>query len=403
MKWLIGRQPILNPQERVSGYELLFRTPLAQQAKIDDPSYATASVILGVLSGFGVQQILGGHRGFINVDREFLFSDAIELMPREQTVLEILETVEPSDAVVERCRHLASAGFHLALDDHQFDPAFERLYRLVEIVKVDLILSPVDKLAEAIAQLRPYPIKLLAEKVETREQFRRCLDLGFHYFQGYYFARPAVLERRRVIESSGTLLKILRLLAQDADIRELELAFREGPDLTYRLLVLVNSVAFGFRERIASVRHAISILGRQQMRRWLQLALFASADQRGLDNPLLDAAAVRATFMERLACSLPDHRQGGDRPEQAFMVGVLSLLDALYDVSMAELVRVLNLSEEVSAALLERGGVLGSLLAIVERMERLETEEAWALLKGLGITQEQVSEAQWRAFAWRST
>jgi EAL and modified HD-GYP domain-containing signal transduction protein len=356
----------------------------------------------GVLSGFGVQQILGGHRGFINVDREFLFSDAIELVPRERTVLEILETVEPSDAVVERCRRLASAGFKLALDDHQFDPAFERLYRLVEIVKVDLTLPRTGSLAEAVARFRPYPVTLLAEKVETREQLRECLDVGFTYFQGYYFERPAVLERRRVIDSAALLLKLLRLLSRDADIREIELAFREGPDLTYKLLILVNSVALGSRERIATVRHAITMLGRQQMKRWLQLSLFASDDRGATDNPLLDVAAVRATFMERLARGLPAQARAGDRPEQAFMAGVLSLLDAIYDVSMDELVRVLNLSEEVSAALVERGGVLGRLLAFVERMERLQFDEAWAGLEGLGITQQQALEAQWHAFAWRS-
>lgn len=400
--WLIGRQPILDRDERITAYELLFRSPGADRANVVDPVAATATVILGALSGFGVAQVLGEHQGFVNVDEKLLFDDALELLPRESIVLELLESIRPTDAVVQRCVQLRARQWKLALDDHQHSPEFEPLYPLVDVVKIDLTLSPVESLGPALEQLRRHPLRLLAEKVETRQQFRRCHALGFHLFQGYFFARPDIMTRRRIDEGGSTLLNLLRLLMEDADIREIEDAFRGSAGLTYNLLTLVNSVAIGSRERIGSVRQAIAMLGRQQMRRWIQLALFGGAGSRGLDDPLLDAAAVRATFMDQLARQHPTLGTSRDAPDEAFMVGILSLLDALYEVAMEDLVRSLHLSERVSAALLRREGPFGDLLRFVERMERLEVGEALDQVRSLQMTREQVLEAQWKAFAWRS-
>jgi len=254
-----------------------------------------------------------------------------------------------------------------------------------------------------VERLRPYPLALLAEKVETSQQFRECLDLGFQHFQGYHFARPSVLERRRLDEGGATLIKLLRILGEDADVREIELAFRESPGLTFKLLVLVNSVAFGTRERIASVRQAITMLGRAQMRRWLQLALFASDALRGLDDPLVDMAAVRATFMEHLAPLHPALAGTMDAGEQAFMAGILSLLDRIFDVSMPELVTRLNLSDTVARGLAAREGPLGELLGVAELLEGLEVEKAGSKLAAFGIAREEAFSALRHAYAWRTS
>lgn len=401
--WLIGRQPILDRAGSVFGYELLFRSARDRGADHSDPSFATASVILGALSGIGLGEVLGGHRGFINVGRDLLFSDSLEILPRDQVVLELLETIEPTHAVIQRCKLLKAAGFALALDDHLHDVAFEPLYRIVDHVKVDLLLGKKGAVEETVERLRPYPLALLAEKVETSQQFKECLDLGFQYFQGYHFARPAVLERRRIDEGGATLLRLLQLLGDDADVREIELAFRESPGLTYKLLILVNSVSFGSRERLRSVRQAITMLGRAQMRRWLQLSLFAQDERRGLDDPLVDMAAVRATFMEHLAPLHPELAQASDAGEQAFMTGILSLLDRIFDVKMPELVARLNLSENASAALAAREGPLGQLLGVAEKLEELAVEDAGTLLAAAGIAREEAFSALRHAYAWKSS
>ncbi|HVO21304.1 MAG TPA: EAL domain-containing protein [Anaeromyxobacter sp.] len=400
--WLIGRQPIVDRAGSLWGYELLFRAARTGPSGVSDPSFATANVILGILSGFGMEELLGGHRGFVNVARDLLFSDSLEILPRQRMVLEVLEDVEPSHAVLQRCKLLRAAGFSLALDDHLYDPEYEQLYRVVDHVKIDLVAATPEEVERSVERLRAFPVSLLAEKVETPEQFRRCLDLGFEHFQGYHFARPAVLERRRIGEAGATLLKLLQLLGQDADIRDLELTFRESPGLTYKLLVLVNSVAFGTRQKIGSVRQAIAMLGRSQMRRWLQLALFASDDRRGLDDPLVDMAAVRATFMEHLAPLHPGLAGTSEAGEQAFMIGILSLLDRIYALSMAELVASLRLTDAAAQALERHAGPLGQLLGVAEELENLEVEAAGSRLLAAGISPEQAFAALRNAYAWKS-
>ncbi len=200
-------------------YELLFRSIGSREAALfTDESQASASVIIDMLSEFGLEQVIGRNKGFINVELDLLMSEAIEILPRERVVLELLESIPLTDDLVKRCRELKEKGYTLALDDHQFDPAYEELYGIVEIIKVDLIQSPADQLAGMIELFRPYPVKLLAEKVETRDEYLQCHKLGFDYFQGYYFARPAVIEKKRIDEAASTLLKLIRLLSEDADI-----------------------------------------------------------------------------------------------------------------------------------------------------------------------------------------
>ena len=401
--WLIGRQPILDRNERITAYELLFRSPGEDRANFVDPVAATANVILGTLSGFGIEQILGEHQGFVNVDVNLLFDDALELLPRESVVLELLESIQPTDAVIWRCQQLRQRGWRLALDDHQYAPEFEPLYPLVDVVKIDVSATPLETITLGIKQLRRHPVRLLAEKVETRQQFQDCHDLGFDLFQGYYFARPVTMQHRRMDEGVASLLKLLRLLMEDADIRAIEAVFRSSPPgLTYNLLTLVNSVSFGLPQRIGSVRQAIAMLGRRQMRRWVQLALFGAAGEHGLDNPLLDTAAVRATFMEQLASQHPTLGKTRDAPDGAFMVGILSLLDALYRVPIEDLVVRLHLSESVSTALVRREGSFGELLRVVEHMERLEVGAAMDQVQALQMTREQVLTAQRTAFTWRN-
>ncbi len=401
-KYLIGRQPILNRDEQIYAYELLFRSAQSlTSAHISDASQATASVILNTLAGFGIQHILGKHQGFINVELDILMSDSLELLPKKLVVLELLETLEVTPELIERCRELKEAGFILALDDHAFNPVYDELYHLVAIVKVDLLNTPVDGLGPILEQYRHYPFRLLAEKVESREAFLKCLDLGFDYFQGYYFAKPAVIEKKKIDEGGTELLKLLRQLMDDAGIEEIESTFRSSPGLTYKLLLLVNSVSFAGREKIQTVRHAISMLGRAQIKRWVQLALFASDDSHTMENPLIDMAAVRGSFMEQLARVCPLLRGTPEAPDQAFMTGILSLLESIYDIPMDQVARELNLSEEVQQALLHREGTFGHFLALAEALEQTDFVTAAKILGELSIPYSQVLAAQVKAYGWQ--
>ena len=302
---------------------------------------------------------------------------------------------------MQRCRFLKENGFILALDDHEYSPVFHELYEIVDIVKVDLMQTPRAQLAEMVERFGRYPLQLLAEKVETQEEFRQCLDLGFDLFQGYYFAKPSVMEKRRMDDSGSTLLKLMRLLGEDAELTEIEKAFRGNAVLTYKLLLLVNSVGVGTRNKIDTVRHAVAILGRQQIKRWVQLALFAGNDLSGMENPLVDMAAVRAGFMENMAACHQGLKCFHDSAEKAFMIGILSILEKVYDVPMDEVVRNLNLSEDVRDALTARQGGLGKLLYVAEMVEEMKFEQLTGQLGEMGISIENVLTSQKMAYTWR--
>jgi EAL and modified HD-GYP domain-containing signal transduction protein len=274
-KCLVGRQPILNRSEEVVAYELLFRSTGSQTASVEDASQATASVIVNTLTGFGLENILGKHKGFLNMELEMLMDDTLNIIPKRQIVLELLETLRVTPEMIKRCRFLKENGFTLALDDHEYSPAFHELYEIVEIVKVDLIQSPTERLEEMVQHLSRYPLQLLAEKVETREEFRYCLELGFDLFQGYYFAKPSIMEKERRDDSGCTLMKLMRLLNENAEQVEIEKIFRGNAGLTYNLMMLVNSIGISTLNKIDTVGNAIAVLGRQQIKRWVQLALVA--------------------------------------------------------------------------------------------------------------------------------
>jgi len=403
----MGRQTILNGLEEVVAYELLFRSPQStSSAVILNSSQATSSVILNVLSHFGVREILGDYRGFINVDADMLMNEALELLPADMIGLELLEDVIITPDIIARCRKLKADGFVLALDDHRYDPAYEELYAgVIDIVKIDLIATPLDELYRDVEQLRRYPVKLLAEKVDSRHVYLRCRRMGFELFQGYFFARPSLMQKSRMENSAGTFFKLMKQLSADAEIYEIEQTFKQSPALTYKLLLLVNSVSCSTREKIRTVLHAITQIGLEHLHRWVQLAIFADDGGSGLNSALLDMAAVRAAFMEELARVKPlsprllRHAQ----PEQAFMVGILSMLKDIYDVDLKEIVAQLNLSDEIQDALLNRGGDLGTLLCLAEMMEQLELDEAAESLDKLGISIDTVIACQKKAYNWRST
>lgn len=398
---LIGRQPILANNESIVAYELLFRSiGSVNSAGVLDATFSSANVINNTLTNFGIQSLLGEHRGFINLDYELLMSDVLEILPKDQIVLELLETLEVTAELVERCRELKKMGFTLALDDHEYSPVFHDLYTVADIVKVDLIQTPLERVPEMVKLLRSYPVKLLAEKVESRAEYMACRNMRFDYFQGYYFAKPSILEKKRFEESGVSLLRLMRLLSDDAETVEIEKHIKTDSSLTFKLLVMANSVALGSRERVDSVHKAISLVGRNQIKRWVQLALFASDDIRASANPLVDMAAVRAGLMEQLARRHPYLSQDTEAQEKAFLTGILSLLERIYNISLEELTVKLNLSEDIRSALFSREGIYGKLLVLAEKSESLDFDAVEVLLEELGISAEAASDSQVESFCW---
>jgi EAL and modified HD-GYP domain-containing signal transduction protein len=398
----IGRQPILDRAQQLYAYELLFRSGSQNRAQVTDDLAATATVISHVFSELGLEAALGPYLGFVNLDARMLASDALELLPHEKFVLEVLETVEITPEVVQRCRDLKEKGFTLALDDFvTFEERHRPLLELADIVKVDLMGMDAGALEKTVRALRPWKVKLLAEKVDGEGQVKVCRDLGFELFQGYYFAKPTIIAGKKLSHSELALVRLLGLVLDDADTPQLEGIFKQEPGLTLNLMRLTNSAASGVRQKITSLRHAITVLGRRQLQRWLQLLLYTNPAGGGA-NPLLQLAATRGRFMELLASELMG--AGRECEDRAFMTGIMSLMPALLHVPIGEVIATLNVDPEVREALESRSGVLGRMLQLAEKQEDGDMESCFALIVELpGIDAEGVNAILTQALAWANS
>lgn len=394
---LLGRQPIIDRRGQLYAYELLFRDSSRNAATVPDAVLATSQVLHHVFAEIGVERALGRYRGFLNCDERMLMMPGVlDVLPTRHVVLEVLETVEPTPEIITRCRELKAAGFMLALDDYTGESArYADLLPLVDIVKIDLGGIPPEKLAGVVAEAKRLQAQLLAEKVETREQAEACERMGFDLFQGYYFARPVILSGKKLGLPQMALMRILTLLMQDADAPLIEEAFKQQPGLSVNLLKLANSAALSMAERVESLAQAIVVLGRRPLQRWVQLLLYTEPGHDNIANPLLQLAATRGRLMESMAGRLWSNQR--DRSDHAFMVGILSLMPALFSTPLSEILGQLSLPPQVCNALLELAGPLGDLLKRVEALEADPLDEA---LLPPGIDAEAFNTSLTEAMAW---
>lgn len=398
----IGRQPILGRDQQLHAYELLFRSGHAAGAQVLDGAQATATVIVNAFAELGMAHALDGHPAYINVDTQLLFSDVLELLPRQAVVLEILESVPAMPAVLQRCLHLREAGFTLALDDVvDFDARTAALLPLARVVKVDLLPLAADAVAPLVRRLRAASpaVLLLAEKVERREQFDACLALGFSLFQGYHFARPTTIAGRRLGHSQHTLIRLMGQLGADADSGALEETLKPEPGLTMNLLRMANAAGAGATRAVTSLRDVIQVLGRRHLQRWVQLLLFAADARGGAASPLLLMAATRGRLMESAAQLLRPRDAG--LADGAFMVGMMSLMPAVVGLAMEDILGPLRLAPAIDRALRDGGGLLGELLLLAQASENGNLE---GLARGLqahpDISPALFNQAQAEALEW---
>lgn len=400
-EFFLARQPILGRDQHLVAFELLFRAAGEHEdARLTDGAAATAAVISHA-SQLGLAQVVGEKLAFVNVDEVVLMSDFVRFLPPNKVILEILETVKPTQALLARVAELKKLGFKFALDDViEHSGEVEQLLDLVDVVKIDLQGVAPEALAPLVAAMHASGKKLLAEKVETQSEFRLCQELGFDYFQGYYFARPVILSGRKITPSELVILRLLELINSDADNAAIETAVKRDALISLNLLRLVNSRATGPDSRIESVTEALNKLGRKQLRRWLQILLYTTpGNPVELASPLLQLATTRGKLLELMSLQVrPGDVVGAER---AFTVGIMSLADALFSMPMADILDNVELADDVRAALLGRAGDLGTMLDVVERLEKADTDRQFtAALHKLKLTSKQVREIELAAFDW---
>jgi EAL and modified HD-GYP domain-containing signal transduction protein len=394
----LGRQPVLDRNQALYAYELLFRSAARDEGASSGGISATAAVIAHTAQ-LGLARAIGDATCFLNVDREVLFSDIFAFLPRERTVLELVGSVDADDAMLARLQELAGHGFRFALDGIDGDSArLQRLLPLVCFVKLDLRSTRRSALEGLVARLQGLGKTVIAEKVETRDDYQACQDAGVDYFQGFYFARPAVLGGRKLSPSQAAVLALMNLVMSDVDNVDIERAVKRDATLALNLLRLVNTPAVGARQRIESINQALVLLGRRQLQRWLQIMLYAEPGTRGHNQtPLLMLATTRGRLMELLAQRLrPGQRPLGDI---AFTVGIMSLMDVLFGIPMADIVDQIPVSDEIRAALLTREGFFGELLQLAEHIEQSD-DDVLPSLKTLAISGDDMVELEMSAFQW---
>jgi c-di-GMP phosphodiesterase len=390
----IGRQPIVDLEKQIIGYELFFRHSAdAKTAVFEDDFMACVNVLVSTIGQMDVKWLLDDKPAFINVDEKMLMSNFLELMSPHHTVLEILRSVQHNDAIVERCQQLKKLGYRIALDNPHLNGAAHFLLQYADFVKIDIQKVSLTELETLFSSINGP--SLIVEKVETEEQFEACKNIGFSMFQGYYFSRPETLTANVINASFGSVVNILSLISQGADNKAIETGFKRDAVLLFKLLRYINSVNYGLSCEVQSINHALTILGRNQLYHWLNL-LKVTAGEHATPQLMMKVSIARGRLIELLGESYFEEKD----LDNLFMVGVFSFLDAILKMPIDQVLDRVQLPETVTDALLNREGLYGPFLLLAEACEDADNKQILELSELLQMDSAKVNECRKSALAW---
>jgi len=396
MKVYVARQPIFKRNSKIYGYELLFRGGLTNAFPDIDGDTATSKLLSNTFFTMGMERVSAGKKAFINFTQDLLVKKYPMMFPRDSVTVEILENVVPEPEVVGACSEIAEKGYEIALDDFIYEEALEPLIKLSRIIKIDFTITPMDKIAEYVEKLSAYHVKFLAEKVETHEVFQQAFEMGFSYFQGYFFSKPQVLESRDVAPSKINLMQLMvEANKEDMEFEDLEKIITRDVSISYKLLRYMNSAYFRRLQEISSIRQAIVLLGQQGIRSFISLIIMAKlASEKPVE--LLRTSIIRARMCELLG-------KGSRSPvdsSELFTLGLFSLIDAILDQEMEKLMEKLPLSEPIKRALINHDGHLSHFLAVVKSYEMGDWTAFAESVAKVGIGEEKIPEYYLDAIGW---
>ncbi len=388
----VGRQPIYNSQLGVFGYELLFRsgtqnTSAGSQLTADG---ATSTTIINSFLEMGLERLVGNRFAFINLTEQFLLDeDSLPISP-EQVILEVLEDVPVNFKLLKAVERLSKAGFTIALDDYIYNPSHKPLVAMADIIKIDIMQLDQKELIKHVKTLRKFKAKLLAEKIETQEEFDFCRKLGFDYYQGYFLSKPRIIKSKSLPTNKLAILNLLSVLQDpNSDTDELEEAISFDVSMSYKMLKLINSAFFSFSSKIESIRQAIVILGRKQLSSWASMMALSNMEDK--PSEMIHIAMTRAKMCEMLA-----EKANLNPLDSYFTAGLFSALDILMDRAIADVIAPLPLSEDIVNALLKHEGVIGEAVQCVMAYEISDFDNA--LFQNL--TTEDIFVANVEAVSW---
>lgn len=371
----IARQPILDTNRNLFAYELLFRDGEDNCFPDISPDEATSRILTSSHLNFGLEQITGGALAFINFHTDTLLHRFPTSLNQDNVVIEVVETVDVSDELIEACKHIKNKGYTIALDDYDMEDKWQAIIPHVGLIKFDITTVELEHIVKVVPELKAKGIKLVAERIETQEEFDTFRSLGFDYFQGYFFAKPEIIKHRQLSSNKLSMLELLSVSAQpELDIDKLSQIIERDVGLTYMLLRFINNPTVNKRNQITSLRHALNYMGEEEVKKFIALLALANLSN---DQPqeLLQMSLVRAKFCELVSLALKEQ----SNPPTGFLTGLLSLLDTLMQQTMPTLVNRVPISENVKDALCGGDNVLRDCLQIVKCFEMAR----WGAVKQL--------------------
>ena len=364
----IGRQAILDQQKNVYAYEILFRSGLKNAFDPNlDGNVATQSVMVNAMLDFGMNKLVSDKRAFINFTEQNLLTRAPKLLPSETVVVEILENVQPTSEILEVVKELKEAGYKIALDDFVLLPGYEPLIEMADIIKVDFRITNSPEERKKMREILPKHVRLLAEKIETEEEFQQALTYGYVLFQGYFFCKPTILQQKRLTSNALSKMRLLREInRQNVDFSAITGVISSDTNLVHKLLTYINSAGVGLANHVSNLKQATVLLGASGVRRWVTLVSLQTFSE---DKPpeLFTLSLMRAKFCELIAAKL---KRPGLTADTGFLLGMFSLLDVLLTLPMEDVLKEVNLSDELTDALLGKDNDLRRLLDLVIAYEK---------------------------------
>ena len=397
----IGRQAILDQQKKVYAYEILFRSGLKNAFDPNlDGNIATQSVMVNAMLDFGMNKLVSDKRAFINFTEQNLLSRAPKLLPSENVVVEILETVQPTPEILEVVQELKHAGYKIALDDFVLMPGYEPLIEMADIIKVDFRITSDPEERKKLREILPKHVRLLAEKIETEEEFQQALEYGYVLFQGYFFCKPAVLHQKRLTSNALSKMRLLREInRQNFDFSSITGVISSDTNLVHKLLTYINSAGIGLTNHVSNLKQATVLLGASGVRRWVTLVSLQTFSE---DKPpeLFTLSLLRAKFCELIAGDL---KRPGLTPDTGFLLGMFSLIDVLLTLPMEDVLKEVALSDDLNAALLGEDNDLRRLLDLVIAYEKGDWDTVIAYCDREKLPHEQLKPTYDNVLEWYNT
>lgn len=392
----VARQPILDIDQHVVAYELLFRDGKSNSFPDIDPNQATSNILTNNHLTLGLEQVTGNLPAYINFHADTLLRHFPSFLDPKKVVLEILEDVPITDELLTACKNLKDKGYTLALDDFDFDDKWQKFYPIVDIIKVDVLEFSILEISKLVRKLAGLKITLLAEKVETLQQFEKLKMLGFTLFQGYFFAKPEMLKQKKITTTKKNIIELISQASKvDLNINTISDIFSVDPGLTYKLLRFINSPTYGSSQEITSLKHALAYIGQVELKKFIALLALSNLSSEK-NSEIMRLSLARAKFCEQIALC----RFESENPPKAFLTGILSLIDGILDHDLASVLDILPIHEEIKSALRNEKSDLTNYLLLVKSIEQGLWQESEIIADQIELDCDICFQAYKKSLSW---